>query len=78
MHTLLGETENINRVFLTPEGHRAAVDSDYHVVRIRDLETGQLLQTLAGHTDWVTAASVTPDGRHLFPAPPIRRFDCGT
>jgi hypothetical protein len=35
------------------------VDSDYRMLRIRDLETGQLLQTLSEHTDWVTAAAVT-------------------
>ena len=32
-------------------------------MRIWDLETGQTLTTLQGHTDTVSAVAITPDGR---------------
>jgi WD40 repeat protein len=34
-------------------------------LRVWDLETGQTIKTLHGHSDWVNAVAVTPDGRRL-------------
>jgi WD40 repeat protein len=34
-------------------------------LRVWDLESGQTLRTLQGHTNWVTAVALTPDGRHI-------------
>ena len=33
-------------------------------LRLWDLQTGQLLRTFAGHTEGVSAVSVSSDGRH--------------
>jgi WD40 repeat protein len=36
-----------------------------HTLRVWDLATGETKMTLQGHTSWVTAVVVTPDGRHV-------------
>ena len=46
-----------------PDGRRAVSGSDDKTLRIWDLETGQTLTTLQGHTDGVDAVAITPDGR---------------
>ena len=33
------------------------------MLRLWDLESGQRIRTLEGHTEWVIAVAVTPDGR---------------
>ena len=37
--------------------------SEDETLRLWDLESGQTIRTLEGHTDWVRAVAVTPDGR---------------
>ena len=41
---------------------------DDQTLRLWDLESGQTLRTLEGHTDWVRAVAVTPDGRRAVSA----------
>jgi WD40 repeat protein len=50
-------------VAVTADGRRAVSASGDHTLRLWDLESGQTLRTLEGHTDWVSAVAVTPDGR---------------
>jgi hypothetical protein len=50
-------------VSVTPDGRRAVSGSDDKTLRVWDLESGQCLRTLTGHTAGVTSVSVTPDGR---------------
>jgi WD40 repeat protein len=49
---------------VTPDGCHAVSGSNDRTLRIWDLESGQALRTLEGHTDGVSAVEVTPDGRH--------------
>ena len=54
----------VNAVALSSDGRRAVSGSADNTLRMWDLESGQTLQTLQGHTDWVLAAALTPDGRY--------------
>ena len=72
--TLEGHAGGVNAVSLTPDGRRAISGSNDSVLwgwrgsygstlRVWDVESGQCLHTLKGHTDSVNAVSLTPDGR---------------
>ena len=47
-------------------------------LRLWDLESGQTLRTLEGHTGWVSAVAVTPDGRRAVSASGTKRCGSGT
>ena len=42
--------------------------SSDHTLRFWDLESGQTLHTFEGHTGWVNAVAITPDGRRAVSA----------
>ena len=50
-------------VAVLANGRRAVSGSDDKTLRVWDLETGESLCTLEGHTSWVRAVSVVADGR---------------
>jgi len=50
-------------VSITPDGRRAVSGSGDNTLIVWDLESGEKLKTLEGHTDQVNAVSITPDGR---------------
>jgi WD40 repeat protein/TolB-like protein len=52
-------------VAFSPDGRRIISDAFFHIVGIWDTETGELLNTLEGHTSWVTAVAYSPDGRRI-------------
>jgi WD40 repeat protein len=45
------------------DGRRALFGSYDSTPRLLDLETGEILRTLKGHTNWVSAVAVLADGR---------------
>ena len=53
---------------MTPDGRRALSASGDKTLRIWDLESGESLRTLEGHTDPVNAVAVTSDGRRALSA----------
>src|SRR5260370_40933831 len=55
-------------VAVTPDGRRAVSASWDQTLRVWDLESGQTLRTLQGHTEAVKAVAVTPDGRRAVSA----------
>jgi len=50
-------------VAITPDGRCAVSGSSDSTLRVWDLEIGQTLTTLQGHTQGVRAVAITPDGR---------------
>ena len=49
---------------LTADGRHAVSGSWDNTLRVWDLETGQTIRTLEGHTGRVTSLALTADGRH--------------
>jgi WD40 repeat protein len=66
--TLMGHTEEVKAVAVTPDGRRAISASRDRTLKVWDVESGQELRTLTGHTAGVTAVAVTPDGRQVISA----------
>jgi hypothetical protein len=36
-----------------------------NTLKFWDVQSGQLLRSLEGHTDWITSVAVIPDGHHV-------------
>jgi WD40 repeat protein/class 3 adenylate cyclase len=53
------------RVQYSPDGTRLAVQGPGNTVLLRDANTGEVLLTLDGHTDWVQGIAFSPDGALL-------------
>jgi WD40 repeat protein len=53
----------VNDIAVSPDGKMLVSVSDDRTVRLWDLETLDCRLTMAGHTDYVSAVVVTPDGR---------------
>ena len=49
----------------SPDGATLASGSYDTTIRIWDVETGEELKTLSGHTDWVNSLAFSPDGKTL-------------
>jgi hypothetical protein len=64
IRVLPGHTAGIFAVALTPDGRRAVSGSHDNTLRVWDLESGQTLRTLQGHS-WINAVALTPDGRRV-------------
>jgi formylglycine-generating enzyme required for sulfatase activity len=76
----LGRYTRVNAVAVTPDGRRVVLASRDQL-RLRDLESGQLLRTFEGHTGLVNAVAVTPDGRRAVSGSSdgtLRIWDLGT
>ena len=52
-------------VALMPDSTKAITASDDFLVRIWDVSTGRCLSAMEGHTGWVVALAVSPDGDHV-------------
>ena len=53
----------VNSVALTPDGRKGISGSRDKTVRVWDLESGECLKVLKGHTNSVRSVALTPDGR---------------
>jgi WD40 repeat protein len=52
-------------VAFAPDGRLLASGSSDKTIRLRDVQTGDLLRTLEGHTSRVNIVAFSPDGRLL-------------
>ena len=68
IRTLVGHTNSVDAVAVTPDGRRAVSASDDRTLRLWDLSTGQTIRMLEGHGDSVKGVAVTPDGRRAVSA----------
>jgi WD40 repeat protein len=84
LSTLQGHSTSVNGVAITPDGRGAVSASGEvtlklyerdavpapgdNTLRVWDLESGQSLRTLEGHSDKVNAVAITPDGRRAVSA----------
>jgi WD40 repeat protein len=55
----------VTDVAINRDGHRLASAGADNTVRLWNADTGQLLATLTGHTDWVLRVAFSPDGHRL-------------
>lgn len=55
---------DIKRV-LSPDGKRIARAAEFGPIQILDAATGECLDTLSGHTAYVTTLAYSPDGKYL-------------
>jgi WD40 repeat protein/tRNA A-37 threonylcarbamoyl transferase component Bud32 len=62
---LRGHTATITDIAFHPDGHRLFSAGHDHTIRIWDVQTGALLQTLGDHTDAIQSVNLSPDGRLL-------------
>jgi WD40 repeat protein len=53
---------------VTPDGRQAVSASSDQTLKVWDLQTGEELRTLQGHSHGVSSVCVTPDGRHAVSA----------
>ena len=53
-------------VAFAPDGRRALSGGADKVVRLWDLESGDLIRELKGHTEWVFSVAFSPDGRRAY------------
>jgi WD40 repeat protein len=52
-------------VVFSPDGRTVASQSDNNAIHLIDVATGKVLQTLTGHTDFVTSIAFSRDGHTL-------------
>lgn len=75
-HQRAGDSEPavITCVALRSGTNQAAIVGDDHVVSIVNLDSGVLVKTLKGHSDWIRSAIFTPEGSGLITAGADRKI----
>ncbi len=64
----------VTKVAIRPGANQAAIVGDDHVVSLVNLDSGLLIKTLKGHSDWVRTAVFTSDGSQLLTAGADRKI----
>ena len=65
LHTLTGDSRWVMAVCISPDGHSVISGGLDDAIRVWNLETGVLMQTLKAHTKPVNCLSISPDSRML-------------
>ena len=55
----------IGSVLFSPDGRRVASGSDDKTAKLWNVNTGECVRTLEGHSDWVRSVSFSPDGTRV-------------
>lgn len=64
----------VTSLSIHPTEDLLATAGDDHLVRLWDLQSGQIIRTLHGHTDWVTRVAFCRNGQQLLTAGRDRRL----
>ena len=62
---LIGHTDKVTSVALTPDGRHAVSSSHDKALRVWEIATGRCIRILEGHKGAVNSVTITPDGRHV-------------
>jgi WD40 repeat protein len=62
LRSLQVDRESIEDVAFSPDGRLLAVASSEATIQMYRVDDGSLLQTLRGHSNWVTSVAFSPDG----------------
>jgi len=65
LHTLTGHSRWVMAVCISPDGHSVISGGLDDAIRVWNLETGTLMQSLKAHTKPVNCLSISPDSRML-------------
>jgi WD40 repeat protein len=68
VHTLVGHSDSVLSVAVTPNGRRAVSASWDYTLKLWDMESRRELHTFTGHSKFVSGVMVTPDGRYAVSA----------
>lgn len=60
-----GHSDSVNDVAFSPDSKLLASASFDNLIKVWDVKTGELVNTLIGHDDWVVSVAFSPDGRLL-------------
>jgi hypothetical protein len=63
-----GHCAGIDAVAMSADGRLVVSGARDEMLKVWDLESGQMLRTLDGHRDYITAIAITPDGRRAISA----------
>ena len=58
----------LTSVALTPDGKNALTASNDHTPKLWNIQTGETVRELKGHTNLVNAVALTPDGKNALTA----------
>ena len=64
LRTLVGHTDAVYAVAVSPDDHFALSGSADRTVRFWSMETGELVHSFTDHAGPVTVVAICPDGRH--------------
>ena len=62
LRTLVGHTDPVTAIAITPDGRQVVSASEDHTARIWDLDSGAAVRTLKGFARTITTVAVSPDG----------------
>ncbi|NEO73146.1 WD40 repeat domain-containing protein [Moorena sp. SIO3H5] len=65
LSTLIGHSDSVNAVVVTPDDTRVISGSSDHTLKVWNLNTAAEIRTLTGHSAPVNAVAVTPDGTRV-------------
>ena len=65
IRTMVGHTDYVISVAITPNGHYAVSGSSDKILRMWNLESGNCVRAMNGHSDRVNSVVVTRDGQHV-------------
>ena len=68
----------VKSVAVSGDGKRVVSGSGDKTVRVWDVETGECLKVMEGHTNWVFSVAVSGDGKRVVSGSGTRRCACGT